>query len=246
MNQMTPFPEKKCFESADTQSMSSSTSIISLMTLLILAGCGFRQTSGSAGTVLSEESQKNALEPLNWERSAQPERADWSRYTLNVVAEEFENLNQVQDATYFCPGYEVLNRAQKVHFWAQLISVISFYESGWDPTSRMKEASLGADLITGQTVYSEGLLQLSYQDIQWTKGCDFDWSKDKLMDPGDPKRTILDPYKNLQCGIKILSQQIASKKRIILSSGVYWAVIREGSSRISLIKKITEELTFCH
>lgn len=184
-------------------------------------------------------------EPLAWESASHPERQVWSAFAMRVVDEEFESLDQAQDANLFCPTYDRLSREQKTNFWAQLIAGMSYYESGWSPVSRMQETSLGTDSVTGKPVYSEGLLQLSYQDIRGYSFCEFDWNKDKNLSSKDPQKSILDPFKNLRCGIKILSSQLARKKEIVVGNGVYWAVIRKGSSHISQIASLTKRLSFC-
>lgn len=183
---------------------------------------------------------------LAWESSSHPERKGWSTYAIQIADEELDNLDQVQDAGTFCPKYDSLSRQQKTNFWAQLVAGMSYYESGWNPLSRYKETTMGTDPITGQPVYSEGLLQLSYQDIRGYSFCEFEWSKDKYLSATDPKKTILDPYKNLHCGIKILASQLARKKNIVLSSGLYWAVLRKGNSTVPKIATITKKLTFCN
>jgi hypothetical protein len=196
----------------------------------------------------AETDDKIKLVPLAWETAAKPERKNWSEFTLKIVSEEFAKLDQVNDASLFCPQYSKLSKDEKINFWGMLIAEMALHESSWDPTSRMKEGSQGTDWVTGQPVYSEGLLQLSYQDISWAPYCEFDWNHDKNLSPRDPKKTILDPKKNLRCGIKILADQVASKKEIALKSDVYWAVLREGGE-YSKIKEISADikkrLEFC-
>jgi hypothetical protein len=54
---------------------------------------------------------------------------------------------------------------------------------------------------------SEGLLQLAYAD-QKRYGCDFNWQVDRALKANDPAKTILQPKNNLECGVKILFNQI--------------------------------------
>jgi hypothetical protein len=69
----------------------------------------------------------------------------------------------------------------------------------------MIETTMGTDPVTGKQVASEGLLQLSYQDVPNYGSvlkyplCKIQWSKDKSLSVTDPKKTILDPYINLEC-----------------------------------------------
>lgn len=186
-------------------------------------------------------------EPLSWE-SSRSDAKNWSTYAFKVIREEaYDSLNTAIDADVFCPNYHNMSKDQRINFWGALISGITKFESGYNPTTRYHESTMGTDPITKQPVYSEGLLQLSYQDTQWASYCEFDWSKDKYLSATDPKKTIFDPYKNLRCGIKILAAQVKRTKEVLLTSGVYWAVIREGGryEKIDEIVAITKKLSFC-
>jgi hypothetical protein len=77
-------------------------------------------------------------------------------------------------------------------------------------------------------VRSEGLLQLTYED-QKRYGCDFDWEHDKQLKPDDPDKTILQPKNNLECGVKILDNQIIDQHKRLLSSTSYWSTLRPGT-----------------
>lgn len=185
---------------------------------------------------------------LSWETTKNPERKLWSEYLQNILINEWSSLlNGASDITNFCPTYNSLNIDQKANVWAQIFVAIAKYESAYSPTSRMHETTMGNDPVTNQPVYSEGLLQLSYQDIQWAPWCDFDWAKDRSLSATDPRKTILDPYLNLNCGVGIMAKQIKSKGSIVVSSGVYWAVIKSGGKyqQISNIQSMVKALSLC-
>lgn len=186
--------------------------------------------------------------PLAWETSEHPERTLWSQYLQKIILQDWNSLlTGANDITNFCPSYENLDNNQKTNVWAQLFVAVTKYESNYDPTSRMQEPSMGTDPVTGKSVYSEGLLQLSYQDSEWATWCKFDWSKDKYLSPTDPRKTILNPYTNLACGVGIMAKQIENKGNIVVSSGVYWAVLKsEGMyNQISDIQAIVKSLSLC-
>jgi hypothetical protein len=105
----------------------------------------------------------------------------------------------------------------------------------------MHEKTMGTDPVTKKPVYSEGLLQLSYQDTQWATHCKFDWKADQYLDPKDSSKTILNPYRNLYCGVGIMANQIKKRKDIALVTGVYWAVLKQGG-RYSKIPEITKQV----
>lgn len=233
--------------------------VVCLLSSLMMA-CAPGASGGDASqTSLSDKpQQKNpAIDPglydnyypLSWEdpkanaKYASDARA-WSDYAFHIIQNETpEMLTEVKDMDLFCPRYDSLSEDLKINAWGALFSGMSLYESGYSPVSRMQETTMGTDPITKQPVYSEGLLQLSYQDITGWPFCDFDWSQDKYLSPKDPNKTILDPYRNLECGIKIMAQQVHRKGRIALSSGVYWAVLKiDGKyGKVDSIAKIVKK-----
>lgn len=191
-----------------------------------------------------------SMEPLSWETKDSSRHKTWSVFVYSTVANEEPQMladNPAQDVAEFCPRYNSLTRDQRLNFWGQLISAMAYYESAWNSSSRFWEKTMGKDSVTGQNVYSEGLLQLSYQDIRGYKFCEFDWSIDKNLAATDPKKTIFDPAKNLRCGVKILAKQLTREKMIGSNKGVYWAVLsRSGSHhKIPQISTQTKSLSFC-
>ncbi len=186
--------------------------------------------------------------PLAWESSKYPQREDWSNYLMTLILTDWKSLLAgASDIKTFCPTYYNLNNNQRANVWAQLFVSMAKFESAYSPTSRMQETTMGTDPVTGRPVYSEGLLQLSYQDITAYKFCKIDWSKDKNLSATDPKKTILDPYINLHCGVGIMANQIAKKGTIAIGSGAYWAVIKTNSkyNQLSSITSMVRGLSLC-
>ncbi len=183
---------------------------------------------------------------LPWEDVAKSASL-WSNYLYSVIDKEAPDLiGGSEDIETFCPNYLKMNRKEKTQFWAQLLVQVSKHESTYSPVLRYQEKGR-MDSITGQPLYSEGLLQLSYQDVQMHSGCDFNWNRDQYFEANDPSRTILSPYKNLRCGVLILNQQIHKTKKIVINSGAYWAVLKGDSAfqKIEPIKKVTKNLKAC-
>ena len=204
----------------------------------------------SAGGVIppGTEDPSYKMTPLAWESSSYPERAKWSAYLQSIIMNQWSSLlSGSSDITTFCPTYNSLQNAERANVWAQIFVAVTKYESAYSPVSRMHETTMGTDPVTEQPVYSEGLLQLSYQDVQWAKWCEFNWSTDKSLSPTSPKKSILDPYKNLNCGVGIMAQQIKNKGAIVLNSGVYWAVLKGNGKyqQISGIQSIVKSLSLC-
>lgn len=189
--------------------------------------------------------------PLLWEKTVVAAKG-WTQMVYTVIKKEESYLlgqNVADDIEIFCPAYRKLNEQQRLNFWGQFFSALAYHESGWNPVSRMVEANFTSkDSVTKMPVVSEGLLQLSYQDEpSYRLDCGFDWSKDKNLAVKDPKKTILDPYNNLRCGIKIMSVQLKKYRSITMNSNVYWAVLKTNGlySKIPQISRSTRSLKIC-
>jgi hypothetical protein len=103
-----------------------------------------------------------------------------------------------------------MSETDKREFWAYFFQALAGAEAGLDPKTRVHhtepEVSV-RDEVSGMSGRTEGLLQLTYAD-QKRYGCDFDWQADRKLPAKDPSRTILQPQNNLECGVKILANQI--------------------------------------
>ena len=184
--------------------------------------------------------------PLAWEKD-HPKRYRWSDHVREQIYRNFDVLSRAHDMDLFCPNYYKLNRDEQVDVWAQLISMMSWYESGWDKKARMEEPSLGIDRVTRKIIASEGLLQLSYEDSYWRNYCDFNWTQDIQFEEDDIRKTIFDPYFNLSCGIGILTAQIKRHEKIVVKNGAYWAVIKKDhrNNKVPQIRRKIMEWDMC-
>lgn len=229
-----------------------------LMTAITISACGSSESmSSNADTGTSAEPDApvviNPVDPiykpqsLLWE-GQHPEAVLWSAILYRVMGSPdvrtlLEGADDVED---FCPSYDKLNEMERVNFWAFLISSIAKYESGFNPLKRHTDDDGESDDVTGKTKIREGLLQLSYSLKKLYKFCDFDWDKDKKKNDFDPTRTILNPVTNLNCGAKILANQIQSKGQIA-HNGSFWQTLRKNGrfSAVTEIKALTLQLPFC-
>lgn len=210
--------------------------------ILILTACTIAPTTPEKAPI-----EETPAPRLSWEEY--PENRPWSAYTFKVVKEVLPQLDKAKDVTEICPKYASLTDDQKAAMWSEFISAVAYPESGWDATSRMTETTMGTDPVTGKQVASEGLLQLSYQDVRTYPFCKFDWSKDKSLAPKDPKKTILDPYINLDCGIRIMAQIAEKRGGVMFSENVYWSVLKRGGkySKIdSIIARVRKNQPKCN
>lgn len=114
---------------------------------------------------------KTEFAALSWEKN-HPERKVWSTFVFEFVSVEvFEALDAAKDAKRICPKYELLAKNQRILIWGELISAMAYFESGWSPTSRMIETTMGTDPVTGKQVASEGFCNSVTRTFQTTDLC---------------------------------------------------------------------------
>jgi hypothetical protein len=139
----------------------------------------------------------------------------------------------------YCPGFVEQTRVQRKEFWAYVFQALASAEAGLDPTSdvhHMQAAVNTIDPVTHRPSRQEGLLQLKYEDAE-RYGCDFDWQRDRTLPVKDPQRSILQPSKNLRCGIKIMENQIVTQHKPLLSRTSYWATLQPGTEGFRVFNK---------
>jgi hypothetical protein len=222
-------------------------------------------TTGKVSTVVIAEKTGGIVEGKESYQKRLPRMKLWTAKVFEVIRNETD-LHKLstpipKDMATFCPQYKNLNETQRMTVWGQLIAAISYRESGWRPTTTFIEPDHKVDSITKKYVRSEGLLQLSYQDVSSYKelNCGFDWKKDKNLAPNSADKSILAPYRNLRCGILILAHKV-KKNQQISTSGTYWSVLRpvfnpnvklddprrgNKNSKVAWLAEQTKSLSFC-
>ena len=170
----------------------------------------------------------------------------YDSYIKEQIKNRFPRLIDVNGMRdNFDPGYSVTwNTEKKLTWWCAFMFATSLPESAHVRTLMYLEKNLGGvqhpvDSVTGQAVRSEGLFQLSYQDVQnyGYKG-DISWARDKfdaLNDyrssnkHGTPTRTLLDAYNNIDLALFIMDRHFARDNGLPLSIPArlksYWYVL---------------------
>jgi hypothetical protein len=224
--------------------------IVGLLGIIFICYSFIPQTFESQDDILvnihiNDIKRSPKLFPLEWENN-NPHRIKWTEHVYGLIEQNFESLELANDIDYFCPNYKNLAHKQKINIWGQLIASISFFESTFNPKARIISPSKTLDPITNKSLVSEGLLQLGYIDII-NHNCKFNWEKDSKYDEDDSHKTILNPYRNLSCGMTILTEQIIKHKSIVIKKGAYWAVIKKDhpNSKIEQIKKMFNRYDIC-
>lgn len=144
-----------------------------------------------------------------------------------------------RDVRRFCPRFFEMSATDKRAYWAYFFQALAAAEAGLDPRTNVRHTEPAVaviDPVTERMTHSEGLLQLTYQD-QKRYGCDFDWKADRKLPAKDPHKTILQPEKNLACGIKILDNQIITQHKPLFARTSYWSTLQPGTVSYRIFAK---------
>ncbi|MBX9600560.1 MAG: hypothetical protein K2X35_06140 [Bryobacteraceae bacterium] len=149
----------------------------------------------------------------------------WDQFVIDALPPEMLSDKVPADVRTLCPRFFDSREDERKQFWAYLFQAMAAAESSFRLNARLLESHLGPDSVTGSTIVSEGLLQLSYQDARMY-GCGFDWELDQKLGAEELGKSVFDPKRNLECGVKILSTQIIRRARPLFTEKSYWAIFR--------------------
>ncbi len=223
---------------------------LGLLIFLALSGCGRAFSGGSASAAQIDPPVPRPSGSPSPTVSPTPEpfgqvlrgwTAEYSAHVEARVAGDYPALLGLPDAamTTVCPTWHALTRGTREKFWSALLDSIAGPESGRLRTAIYRETTLSIDSVTGQQIRSEGLLQLSYGDVvsyHYANG-EISWENDRKMaladyasgtSSGNPERTILNAYSNLDLGLFIMSRLISlhPSDRLETAFGRYWSTMR--------------------
>jgi hypothetical protein len=144
-----------------------------------------------------------------------------------------------RDVRRYCPAFFTMSETDKRAWWAYLFQAMAAAEAGLNATTNVRHTDPAVavrDHVSGRIAHQEGLLQLTYEDSR-RYGCAFDWTADKDLPAHDPQKTILNPERNLACGIRILNHQIIDQHKPIFSPTSYWATLQPGTESFRVFQK---------
>ncbi|MDP9039434.1 MAG: hypothetical protein M3O02_09200 [Acidobacteriota bacterium] len=234
---------------------------VHLLPVLVLAGCVLAGCESVVGCK-PHETPSNASAPAPAMKPAPPTPVEqkreqlggptwdptWDKLVEQALPASFLSPDAGRDLRSLCPRFDTLPEADKRAFWAYFFQALAAAEAGLKPTSNVRHTEPAVavkDKVTGAPVHSEGLLQLTYEDSE-RYGCDFNWEADRRLPASDGARSILQPRNNLECGIRILDQQLFTQHKPLLSSSSYWSTLRPGTASYRVwAKQMTNEPAAC-
>ena len=177
-----------------------------------------------------------------------PWNPQWDQIIEKALPPEMLSSQVPQGVRRFCPRFYEMGETDKRTFWAYFFQALAGAEAGLNPNTSVRHAEpevAQRDEVTGRATRSEGLLQLAYAD-QKRYGCDFNWQADRVLKPKDPAKTILQPKNNLECGVKILVNQIIVQHKPLLTRSAYWSTLQpDGPSHLVFAKQMTNPPAAC-
>ena len=163
----------------------------------------------------------------------------WDALVERALPPSLGSARAARAVAGFCPRFSQETEADKRAFWAYFFQALAGAEAGLDPTTTVRHTETvmqRKDRVTHQPVRQEGLLQLSYDD-DLRYGCNFDWQHDRRLDLKDPRRTILDPGRNLACGVHIIENQIIRQGKPLVTRSSYFSTLQPGTESYAVFHK---------
>lgn len=157
-------------------------------------------------------------------------RPQWDAAIEKALPDDLLSSRTGHEVKEFCPRFNRMSEVDRRAFWAYFFQALAGAEAGLKPTSDVQHTEPQVAVVDGvshRMVRAEGLLQLTYEDVD-RYGCNFNWNIDKHLPQHDPRKTILQPENNLLCGVNILQDQLVRKKKPLLSTSSYWSTLRPG------------------
>jgi len=214
--------------------------LVSLVFFLGAAMASPAQTTQSAPPTPIDE-KKVELGGTAW-------NAEWDDFIEKALPPEMLSSQLPKDVRRFCPRFYEMGETDKRTFWAYFFQALAGAETGLNPNTSVRQggrAGAKHDQVSGVAMRSQGLLQLAYAD-QERYGCNFDWAADRRLKANDPAKTILQPKNNLECGVKILVNQIIVQHKPLLTRSGYWSSLHPaGLSYRVFAKQMTNPPVAC-
>lgn len=141
----------------------------------------------------------------------------------------------------FDPAFFSRTRSQSemIVWWQAFLYAVAMPESSHNRCLVYTETTMDIDPITKYQVRSEGLFQLSYQDVpNYKYKGNISWEKDKALakadydarrKDGNPSRTILDAYNNIDMALFIMNTHLTKfypSWNFQDALGKYWYVMQ--------------------
>src|ERR1017187_4847453 len=214
-------------------------SISALKTSFIVSLVFFMGIATALHAQATKPAPPTPIDEKKVELGGTPWNPQWDQIIEKALPPEMLSKQVPRGVRRFCPRCHQMGETDKRAFWAYFFQALAGAEAGLNPNtsvSHTKAEVAKRDEVRGMGMRREGLLQLAYAD-QKRYGCDFNWQADRALKANDPAKTILQPKNNLECGVKILFNQIIVQHKPLLTRSGYWSTLRPGGPSYRVFAK---------
>jgi hypothetical protein len=223
-------------------------SISALKTSFIVSFVFFMGIATASYAQTTKPAPPTPIDEKKVELGGTPWNPQWDQIIEKALPPEMFSSQVPQGVRRFCPRFYEMGETDKRAFWAYFFQALAGAEAGLNPNTSVhhtKPEVAKRDDVRGMAMRSQGLLQLAYAD-QKRYGCDFNWQADRALKANDPAKTILQPKNNLECGVKILFNQIIVQHKPLLTRSGYWSTLHpDGPSYRVFAKQMTNPPAAC-
>ena len=223
-------------------------SIFALKTSFIVSVVFFTGTATALHAQATKPAPPTPIDEKKVELGGTPWNPQWDQIIEKALPPEMLSSQVPQGVRRFCPRFYEMRETDKRTFWAYFFQALAGAEAGLNPNASVRHTEPDVtkrDEVRGTAIRTEGLLQLAYAD-QRRYGCDFNWQADRELKAKDPAKTILQPRNNLECGVKILVNQIIVQHKPLLTQSGYWSTLQpDGPSYRAFAKQMTNPPAAC-
>ena len=171
-----------------------------------------------------------------------PWNPQWDQIIEKALPPEMLSSQVPRGVRRFCPRFYEMGATDKRTFWAYFFQGLAGAEAGLNPnTSVRHERARKAH----RAMRSEGLLQLAYADhealrvrFQLANG---PFARSRTI----RRKTILQPKNNLECGVKILVNQIIVHHKPLLTLSGYWSTLHPRRAELRCIRQADDKSSEC-
>lgn len=163
----------------------------------------------------------------------------WDALIETSVPPELLSAQAAHAVRSYCPRFAQLSDTDKRAFWAYTFQALAAAEAGLNATANVHHTDAAVNKVDPEThrlSRQAGLLQLKYEDAQ-RYNCPFDYAADRALPEHDPNRTILQPQRNLACGLNIMQNQIITQHKPLATRSSYWATLQPGTAGYRVFAK---------
>jgi hypothetical protein len=193
--------------------------IVSLKTPFIVSLAFFMGIATASHAQATKPAPPTPIDVKKVELGGTPWNPQWDQIIEKALPPGMLSSRVPRGVRQFCPRFYEMGETDKRAFCAYFFQALAGAEAGLNPNTSVRHAEpevAKRGEVRGMVMRREGLLQLAYAD-QKRYGCDFNWQVDRALKANDPAKTILQPKNNLECGVKILVNQIIVQHKPLLT-----------------------------